>query len=227
METIPIVWNVIFIVTTLLTVWQFYKATNQSKVFLSTVLVIATVQLVLGLTNFYENENTTPPRFVLLIAPAVLIVVFLFVFPKARNFLATVDMKKLAILHVVRIPVEIVLYVLFLKKTIPITMTFEGRNLDIIAGITAPIIFYWGFVKGKIPKWVIIVWNIFCLALLINIIVIAILSAKTPFQQFGFEQPNIAIAYFPFTWLPSIIVLLVLMAHLSTLWQLWLARKKG
>lgn len=37
---------------------------------------------------------------------------------------------------------------------------------------------------------------------------------------FGFEQPNRAILYFPFIWLPAIVVPTVFIAHLLSLWQL-------
>ena len=48
------------------------------------------------------------------------------------------------------------------------------------------------------------------LGLLANIVIIAVLSFPSPIQQFGFEQPNIGLAYFPFIWLPAIIVPIVL-----------------
>ena len=67
---------------------------------------------------------------------------------------------------------EIVLFWLFLEKSVPELMTFEGRNFDIIAGITAPVIYYFGFVKNTLAKPILIGWNILCLGLLFNIIVI-------------------------------------------------------
>jgi hypothetical protein len=104
-------------------------------------------------------------------------------------------------------------------------MTFEGRNLDIISGITAPVIYYFGFVKKKIGRTVLILWNLICLGLLVNIVTIAILSAPFTFQRFGFDQPNFAILLFPFVWLPGIIVPLVLFSHLAMLRQLLIKTK--
>ena len=100
-------------------------------------------------------------------------------------------------------------------------MTFEGRNFDILAGITAPLIAWLAFRGGKINRPLLIVWNIFALILLINIVVNAVLSFPSPFQQFAFEQPNLAVLYFPFQWLPSVIVPIVLFSHLASLWQLF------
>ena len=116
--------------------------------------------------------------------------------------------------HIVRIPVEIVLYWLFLYEKVPELMTFEGRNFDILAGLTAPIVYYFGFVKKKLDRKFIVIWNGLGLLLLMNIVINAILSAPLPFQQFAFDQPNIAIFYFPFIWSPIFIVPVVLFAHM-------------
>ena len=99
-------------------------------------------------------------------------------------------------------------------------MTFEGKNFDILSGITAPLIYYFGFVKFKINKTGILIWNFICLSLLINIVFLAVFSAPFPFQKFAFEQPNIALLYFPFIWLPSCVVPLVLLSHLAAIQQL-------
>jgi hypothetical protein len=129
-------------------------------------------------------------------------------------------LKKLTILHTVRIPVEIVLFYLFTYKTIPELMTFEGRNLDILSGITAPFVFYFGFIRKKMHHKAILIWNVVCLALLLNIVINAILSAPFQFQQFAFDQPNIAVLYFPFIWLPCCVVPLVVLSHLAAIRQL-------
>ncbi|MFN5557707.1 MAG: hypothetical protein ACK48F_15940, partial [Chryseotalea sp.] len=108
----------------------------------------------------------------------------------------------------------------YLAGLIPDLMTFEGYNFDIISGITAPIIYFLYFVKGKISKSIVLFWNFVCLGLLANILTIALFSAKTPFQQFAFEQPNIGVTYFPFVWLPAVIVPIVLFSHIASIQQL-------
>ena len=106
---------------------------------------------------------------------------------------------------------------LFLQKTIPVNMTFEGRNFDILSGITSIIIYYLGFPKNKVNKKLLLIWNCICLYLLLNIIFNAVFSLNTPFQKFGFEQPNIALLYFPFVLLPTCIVPIVLFSHLASI----------
>lgn len=225
MQDVSISLKAIFVLITLLTVVFFYRACKKNRFFLMLLFVWMLIQLFIGLTDFYLNTTTLPPRFLLLIAPPLICIIFLFISKKGKTFIDDLDVKQLTLLHTIRIPVEICLYYLFIAKAIPIIMTFEGRNFDIIAGITAAVIYYFGYVKKLIPNKIIIIWNVLSLALLLNIVIIAILSVTTPFQQFGFTQPNIAIAHFPFNWLASVIVPLVLLAHLICLRSLFLKEK--
>ncbi|MFI5134841.1 MAG: hypothetical protein ACHQD9_03205, partial [Chitinophagales bacterium] len=135
------------------------------------------------------------------------------------------DGKILTYLHTIRIPVEIVLYLLFLHKQIPQLMTFEGRNFDILSGISAPFVAYFGYNKQKLSTTFLLTWNFICLALLINIVINAVLSAPFPFQKFGFDQPDVAVLYFPFTWLPCCVVPVVLLSHLAVIRQLIMQKK--
>ena len=49
---------------------------------------------------------------------------------------------------------------------IPQLMTFEGRNFDILSGITAPIIYWLAFRSGKTNRPLLIIWNILALGFL-------------------------------------------------------------
>lgn len=222
METLPIYIGILFGATTLLTIYLFYKATQKSRVTTLLILLWLIVQAAISLTGFYTHTNTNPPRLPFLILPPILLIVALFITAPGKRYLDSFDIKALTLLHTIRVPVEIVLYLLFLHKTIPEIMTFEGRNLDIVSGITAPIVYYAGFVTKTIGRNIILIWNFMCLALLVNIVTTAILSAPLPFQRLAFEQPNIAVLYFPFTWLPCCVVPLVLLAHLVTIRKLLL-----
>lgn len=214
MENLPSYISIVFELTTLLTIFFFYEASNKSKATLIVLLAWIMLQALISNTGFYTRTDTLPPRFLLLVFPPLLTIVLLFTFLKGRIFINHLDVKLLTLLHVVRVPVELVLYWLFIYKQVPGLMTFEGRNFDILAGLSAPLIYYFGYVKQKISQKVILLWNIFCLGMLLNIVVNAVLSTPAPFQQFAFDQPNVAILYFPFVWLPGCIVPLVLFSHL-------------
>ena len=220
MNTLPNYVSIIFTLTTTLTIFFFYKAAHHSRNFLIVVLAWLLIQTLLGLKLFYVVTNTIPPRIILLAAPPLVMIACLFLTTRGKYFLDGLDIKYLTMLHIIRIPVELVLLWLSINKVIPQLMTFEGRNFDILSGITAPIIYYFVFVKNNFNKKVVLGWNFICLALLLNIVVNAVLSVPTAFQQFSFEQPNIAILYFPFNLLPAVVVPLVLLSHLAAIRQL-------
>ena len=220
MENLPAYIYVVAIATTFLTIFLFYKATNYSRFFLVAIIAWLLLQAALGFSGFYTVTTGFPPRFMLLLLLPVLCIALLFVTKKGRSFIDALDIRTLTLLHVIRVPVELMLLVLFLHKAIPQLMTFEGRNFDILSGITAPFAYYFGFAGKRSNPKILLAWNFACLALLINIVVNAILAAPSPFQKFAFEQPNIAIMYFPFIWLPCCIVPLVLLAHLASIRKL-------
>ena len=226
MENLPVYISIIFILTTLLTIFFFYKATNRSKSILLIISAWLLLQAVIAATGFYTITNTIPPRLIFLIMPPLFIIVALFFTYTGRIFISSLDVKALTILHIVRILVEFVLLSLFLNKTVPGIMTFEGRNFDILSGLTAPLIWYFGYVKKILNKKIILAWNICCTVLLLNIVVTAVLSAPFNFQQMALDQPNIAILYFPFIWLPGFIVPAVLFSHLAAISKLTRYKEK-
>ena len=217
---LPFYINFVFIATLLLTLALFLRATKYSKVVVLISFIWILVQGGLAYSGFYSDIAENPIKFGWGVPPTLLLILAVFVSKKGKLWINTMDIKTLTLLHTVRIPVELVLYWLFLYKAIPELMTFEGRNFDILAGITAPFVYYFGFIKNKIGKKGILIWNIISLLLLLNIVINAVLSAPLPFQQFAFEQPNIAIFHFPFIWLPTFIVPVVLFSHLATISRL-------
>jgi hypothetical protein len=57
------------------------------------------------------------------------------------------------------------------------------------------------------------VWNVVGLALLINVVTVAILATPR-FQYFGPDQINVWVMYPPFVWLPAVLVLAALLGHI-------------
>ena len=218
MEHLPFYIGFIFILSTIFSVWMLYKASNYSNPLILIILSWLTLQAIVSLSGFYTVTATIPPRFALLVFPPVVLIAALFFTRKDR--LDSFDVKILTLLHVVRIPVEIGLYWLFIHRVVPGIMTFEGRNFDILCGLTAPLVYYFGYIKNVLNRKILIAWNILGLLSLANIVSTAVLSAPFPTQQFAFDQPNIALLYFPFVWLPCCIVPIVLLSHLVAIKRL-------
>lgn len=114
--------------------------------------------------------------------------------------------------------VEILLWMLFINNLLPVQMTFEGRNFDILAGLSAPVI-AWLVSTGRISRRGVIVWNILCLGLLLNIVITAILSTPSPWRVFMNEPANYIVAWFPISWLPGLLVPLAYYLHFISLKQ--------
>lgn len=217
---------ILFIVTTLFTVWLFYRASGKSKTVLFVLSAWMLLQAVVGLTGFYLQTKPVPPRFLFLIAPGLILIILLFLTKKGRAFIDSLNLRELTMLHTIRVFVELTLYYMFSAKLIPLLMTFEGFNFDILSGLTAPVLYYLVFIVKKVGKKSLLVWNFICLGLLLNIVTIALLSLPTPFQKLAFEQPNIGLAYFPFVWLPCVVVPIVLFSHLASIRQLLMLIRK-
>ena len=219
LENLPIYIYLVFGLSTIMTLWLLYTVLKKSTLAIVGLIGWLIVQAILSYFNVYNSDTSAfPPKIVLFgILPTIILILSVFLMRKGRNFVDSLSLNYLLCIHFVRIPVEVVLYWLYLEKKIPELMTFEGRNWDIIIGFSAILIYVLDFQKQRITKKLLLVWNVIGLVFLFNIVGNALLSSPSPIQQFAFEQPNIAILYFPFSWLPTFIVPIVLFAHLVSI----------
>ena len=226
MAKLPTTVTILFLLTTITTLWCFYQSYKSRKT-LITIFGWMAIVGILGYSGFYSVQDTTPPRFIFLLVPGVLFVIFSLLSKKGQDYSVRQNLKWLTLLHTVRVPVEIVLYYVYLEGLIPDLMTFEGYNYDILSGLSAPIAYYATFVKKWMGTRGLLIWNFICLGLLVNILTIAVLSAQTPIQQLAFDQPNIGVTYFPLVWLPTVIVPIVLYSHLTSIFRLLRTTKQN
>lgn len=178
------------------------------------------LQAVLAIKGFYYDTTSLPPRPVLMVIPVFLFIAYLFISDTGKKLIDQLSLNDLTYLHTSRIAVEIVLFWLYKYHQVPQSMTFEGQNFDILTGITAPIVGYLYFNRQSISSKVLLIWNILGLLLLVNVVTHGILSVPSPVQQFAFDQPNVAVLKFPFNWLPSFVVPVMLFSHLVAFRQI-------
>jgi hypothetical protein len=164
--------------------------------------------------------NFTP----VLLIPLITIVSLLFS-NGLGEVLENIAAENLIRLQVFRLFVEILLWMLFIQSLVPVQMTFEGRNFDILAGVSAPIISLL-LSQKKLSNTVAIVWNLACLGLLINIVSIALMSTPTPIRVFMDEPSSSIVGHFPISWLPGFLVPLAYTLHFFSLKQLLAERRK-
>lgn len=217
---LPIYINVLFGLTVLGTIVWFY-ITTKSKTFLFVAIGWTILQSILGLQGIYQHTETIPPRIMLFgVFPTLILIVITFLTKRGRTFIDNINLKTLTYFHSIRIPVEIVLALLFHQGLVSVYMTFEGTNFDLFSGLTAAIVAYIAFRSSTLNKKLLIWWNFLCLILLLNVVITAVFAVPSPFQKISLDQPNVAILYFPFNLLPTVIVPTVLFGHLIAIRQL-------
>jgi hypothetical protein len=113
--------------------------------------------------------------------------------------------------QVFRLPLELVMHEAAMAGVMPPQMTFTGWNFDIVTGITAgalaPLV-----ALGRAPRWLILAWNVMGLALVSVVMTIGFVSMPMV-HAFGSEALNTWIAYFPFVWLPAVMVAAAIAGH--------------
>lgn len=169
-----------------------------------------------GLLSEYE---AVPPRVALL--PLGVLVTMLLL-SRTRTFgrlLEAVPRAWPIALQSFRLPVELLLWALFLAGRLPERMTFGGRNFDILIGLSAPLV-AWAVSRGRMGKMAVAAWNVAGLGLLANIVVVALRSAPGPLNAGWGGIPNTVIAQLPFVWLPAFLVPLAVFGHIAALRQL-------
>lgn len=178
-----------------------------------------------SLSGFLQHFDALPPRlFIFLLFPLIMLVILLKQ-SRTGELLKAIPPQWLIYIQLFRVPVEILLWRQFALGLTPIQMTFEGLNFDILAGISAPIVGL--IVAGRHPRTAKLglLWNVLCLGLLLNIVTIAILSFPSPLQLFMNEPANTLITYFPFAFLPLVLVPIAYFMHALSIKQLLLIRK--
>ena len=228
MESLPGYVSVVFILTTFAAVAFLLQSLRTaglqklpSKILIFLLPLWIFFQTALAIGGFYQNEDMLPPRLVQFgVFPPVVLIILYFLFFRT-SLIERLPLRLLTLVHVVRIPVEIVLLWLFMGGQIPQIMTFEGRNFDILSGILAPMVYVAAFRGDVVKRWVLVGFNLLGLILLANIVSIAVMTLPSPLQQMVFDQPNRAVLFFPYIWLPTVVVPIVLFAHLSSLWRLF------
>lgn len=153
----------------------------------------------------------TPPV-ALLMPPGILLAVLAAVSPLGKR-LTALPYAALIGFQAFRFPLELLLYAFHAQGRLPVQMTFAGRNFDALTGLSA-IIVAWMAARGRAGRGTLLAWNLAGLALLINIVAVAVLSLPAPWRVFRNDPPNELVLRFPYVFIPSLFVTAALAGHL-------------
>jgi hypothetical protein len=173
----------------------------------------------LAVRGFFSVAQSVPPRgfvlFLLILGSALVLVVF-----RINGGLAILKQLPphyLIFIQSYRIVIELILIMLYNERLIPRELTLEGRNFDILIGLTAPVVGYLVAKKPEVTRTTAIIWNVVGILSLLNIGFIAAFSVPSPFRVFA---TNYLPTYFPGILIPTVIVTFALCFHILSLKQL-------
>jgi hypothetical protein len=201
---------------------------KQSKILIRTAGIIFLWISVIGFLaylGFFKDLTTLPPRPVFIFVLAVIVAVFIAFSKSFAQMLLATPPHWLIYIQSFRIFVELILWQAWMRELLPVQMTFEGYNFDMVSGLLAiPA----GWLISKNPtsaRKVGILYNVIGLLLLFNILTIAVLSMPTPLRYFMNEPSNIIVGEFPFIYIPAVFVVLAIFMHIFSLRQIALLKK--
>lgn len=157
--------------------------------------------------------DVLPPPLMLVVVPAFVALTALAFSPFGTLLARHTPLAALVGFQAFRIPLEVMLHQLGLDGVLPVQMTWDGMNWDVVSGATAALVGAWA-AFGRVPRVVLLAWNLLGTLLLAVIVTIAVLSAPVPFRAFWNEPANTIVATFPFVWLPTVLVQAAWFGHL-------------
>jgi hypothetical protein len=117
-----------------------------------------------------------------------------------------------------RVGVELAFWGLYACGGAPEQVTFEGRNFDVLVGLTAPFAAF-AIARLNLTPGVVIVWNLLGILILSNTIVTTLSSMPGPLHLNWPGMPFTAFAAWPFVWIPAFLAPLAIFIHVFSIRQ--------
>ena len=173
----------------------------------------------LALSGLIANWSSPPPRWPLLPLTAFVIIFLVTRSSAAGRVLSNIPPWCLIAAQSFRVLVEGALFALYLEGRAPVQITFEGRNFDILVGLSAPIVAVL-LAKRRIGKAAVVIWNVLGLLVLANTVGTVATSTPGPLHLAWPGAPLTAVAEWPIVWLPAFLMPFAVFLHVSSLRQM-------
>ncbi len=172
---------------------------------------------VLSYFGVVRNPALRPPGAAFIFLP-IFLFVFLFLVrsPAGARIALAFPLWLVLAMQSFRLGVELFLHQLWIGGLAPRLLTYQGGNVDILVGATAPLV-AWLSTKGRLGQKGAIAWNVLGLLSLANVAIRSLLTAPGPLNIIHAEVPNAAIGTFPFTYIAGFFAPLALVLHVLAL----------
>jgi hypothetical protein len=161
------------------------------------------------------RAQTLPPPLALFMLSSLIVAVSAAFSRLGSRLIDGLPIAALVGVQAFRLPLELVLHRWHAEGVIPVQMTYQGFNFDILTGISALLVCAWSIFRKTPPSRALVVtWNVFGILLLVNVMTIAVLSSPLPFRVFTTGVPVLLAFYFPYGWIIPFCVGGALFGHL-------------
>ncbi len=164
---------------------------------------------VMGYSGVVGDPTRMPPGTFLLLIPIIAFVAIVLGRSPVGFYLAA---GLIFALQSFRVGVELTLSSLHDAGLTTRLMTLAGGNVEILVGLSAPVIALIAS-QGEGGRRIALVWNVLGLLSLLNVATRAVLTAPGPLNLIHAELPNVAMGFFPFSYIPGFMAPLAMMLH--------------
>ena len=168
----------------------------------------------LALSGELARVDRTPPLMALMLPLIVAVPLGLALSPLGRRLATALPIVSLVGLQTFRLPLELVMHRAGELGIMPVELSYSGYNLDIATGVGALGLFL-ALRATRVPRALVWAWNVWGLGCL-GVIAWIARSTAPMVRAFG-DDPrhvNTWVLYFPYVWLPTVLVMVALAGHL-------------
>ncbi|TAK14491.1 MAG: hypothetical protein EPO35_09375 [Acidobacteria bacterium] len=168
-----------------------------------------------------QRFDRFPPPMAIMIVGVLIVSVAIGASSFGRNAMA-MPLVSLIGLQAFRLPLELLMHRGVALGIVPVELSYTGYNFDIVTGIGAAAIAL-ALSRGiAVPRRVIWLWNVYGLACLAVIVVVAVLGSPMV-HRFGTDprHVNTWVLFVPYVLVPTTLVVTALSAHLVITRALW------
>lgn len=172
----------------------------------STMLLWMGLFALLAEKGVLARFDARPPPLALAMATFVIAGIALGLSRVGEQFARGVPLGWLVGAQAFRLPLELVMHQAARERVMPLEMSYEGYNFDIVTGASALVV-AWLVASGRASRSLVLAWNVLGSVLLTVIVTVAVLASPM-IRAFGDDPAHVNtwVAYFPFVWLGAVLV---------------------
>lgn len=201
-------------------VWGILRSSGPKLVPLTALGLWLAAIGVSGGFGFFERFDTLPPRLILVILPMLGVMAWLSFSKAGKGWATHFSSPFLMGVQVFRVAVEWFLYRAYAEGQLPVEMTFDGHNFDIVVGLTAPLAALLAYINAARFRRLLIGWNVSGMVILSVVVTHGVGGAPTRIQWLHLTPDNTLIGVFPYIYLPAFLVLSAYVLHILALRRL-------